>query len=142
MTCEKEKHEVDAGRLASGAWCHKLQKTIGQGDINASYSAMQIGMNQPIRRPFQWKGASWVCVSITTKGPDISIEAYRLVHPAVFTGQITTYREKTLDGEAARNDPNGFYHGMRVKHGGGEFVLQGPPAVLIPGEPEQRDLFG
>jgi hypothetical protein len=48
----------------------------------------------------------------------------------MFTGKTTTYSEKTdraEDAEAARNDPNGFYHGMTIKHGGESFVLCGPP---------------
>jgi hypothetical protein len=133
---------VDPSRLAPGEWRHDLQKTIGRGDIYASYSAMQIGMNQPVRKPFAWKGGLWVCVSITSKGGDVSAEVYRLVHPQAFAGQATSYRDKTLDGGAARNGPNGFYHGMSVKHGGGVMVLCGPPASLVCGEAEQMDLFG
>jgi hypothetical protein len=36
--------------------------------------------------------------------------------------------------EAARNDPNGFYHGMTVKQGQETFVLSGPPVVFVVGE--------
>jgi hypothetical protein len=83
-----------------------------------------------------------VCVSITTKRGEVSAEVYRIVHPQAFAGQAVTYREKTLDGDAARADPNGFYHGMSVKHGGGAMVLCGPPATLVRGQAEQGDLFG
>ena len=41
----------------------------------------------------------------------------------------------------ARHDPNGFYHGMTVNHGGKPYVLSGPPAELEPGEPRQMELF-
>ncbi len=45
-------HIVDPSRLASGQWCHKAEKQIGEGDIRASYSADRIGMSQPVRRPW------------------------------------------------------------------------------------------
>lgn len=44
--------------------------------------------------------------------------------------------------ETARADPNGFYHGMTVRHGGQTLVLSGPPVALVPGESEQLDLLG
>jgi hypothetical protein len=118
--------------------CHRTDKQIGQGDIDASYSADRIGMGEPVRRPFEWRGGLWVCVS---KCRDHA-EDYRLMHPQAFTGTPTTYSEKVKDGDAARSDPNGFYHGMAVKHAGKTFVLSGPPAVFIPGEAAQLDLFG
>jgi hypothetical protein len=133
---------IDPARLASGEWCHRTDRTIGQGDINASYSADRIGMGQPIRRPFAWRGGLWVYVGGSSRGKaTISAEAYRLTHPSVFDGELTTYREKTMDGDAARGDPKGFYHGMSVKHGGADFVLCGPPVTFIPGQTEQLSLF-
>jgi hypothetical protein len=57
-------------------------------------------------------------------------EAYRIVPAKMFTGTTSTYREKTAraeDADAARNDPNGFYHGMTIRHGSESFVLCGPP---------------
>jgi|SRR5579872_2143014 len=131
-------HYVDPARLRRGSWCHRAEKVMGEGDIAASYSADRIGMGEPLRKPFEWKGSLWVCVS--RRGD--SAEAYRLMHPQAFSGTPLTYREKAMDGDAARNDPNGFYHGMLVKHAGKPFVLSGPPALLVPGEPEQMDLFG
>jgi hypothetical protein len=73
----------------------------------------------------------------------------------MFTGTTATYGEKTdkaEDAEAARNNPNGFYHGMTIMHGGENFVLCGPPirftAEASPdrpdsatGEPMQLTLF-
>ena len=65
--------------------------------------------------PFKCDGALWVCTGIT--GPSLAAsdsaenEAYRLVPEQMFTGVITSYREKTgtADGaEAARSDPKGF----------------------------------
>lgn len=49
--------------------------------------------------------------------------------------------KKVADGEAARGDPDGFYHGMRVQRGGEELVLSGPPIELVPGESRQGELF-
>jgi hypothetical protein len=132
----------DPARLAPGTWCHRLQKTIGQGDVSASYSAMQIGMNQPVKKPFQWKGGLWLCVSMITKGGFASAEIYRLVPPQAFSGEPTTYTEKTRNSDAARSDPNGFYHGMSVTQGGEARVLCGPEITLLQGTPEQGDLFG
>jgi len=62
-------------------------------------------------------------------------EAYRLIHPQTFTGVPTTYCQKTVTGDAALTDPNGFYHSMTVTHGGKTFILCGPPAAFVPGEP-------
>lgn len=136
-----ETFTVDPARLAAGRWCHRADKTIGEGDIHASYSADRIGMSQPVRKPFSWKGALWVCVGIEWRGGAVCAEAYRLIHPAGFAGACVSYAEKTADGDAARADPNGFYHGMRVRQGGSEFILSGPPARFVPGETEQLSLF-
>jgi hypothetical protein len=136
-----ETFSVDPARLASGEWRHDLQKTIGRGDINASYSADRIGMGQPIRKPFEWRGGLWVCVSMTYLKGVVSAEAYRLVHPARFSREPVSYAQKTRDGYAARHDANGFYHGMTVKHAGALMVLCGPPARIEPGVALQMDLF-
>ena len=134
--------EVDPARLAPGEWNHHAEKTIGRGDIAESYSGDRIGMGQPIRKPFDWIGSLWVCVAMSHRGDIHSAEAYRLVHPQMFKGEPTTYREKTRDGDAARADPNGFYHGMTVKHAGRELVLAGPPATFAQSVAQQLDLFG
>jgi hypothetical protein len=57
----------------------------------------------------------------------------------VFNGTPTNYRDKTGTSEcaeAARNDPNGFYDRMTVKHGGQEFVLCGPEVQIVAGQSE------
>jgi hypothetical protein len=137
-----ERIMIDPARLASGQWCHRAQKTLGQGDISASYSADRIGMSQPVRKPFEWKGGIWVCVSTRHHGGgEVSAEAYRLVPPQMFDGEPLTYAARVADGDAARADVNGFYHGMKVKHAGGEFVLCGPPVTFVPGQSEQLSLF-
>jgi hypothetical protein len=133
---------IDPARLAHGQWCHRREKTIGQGDIDASYSAERIGMGQPIRKPFEWQGSLWVCVGTSGMNGKSTAEAYRLIHPQTFDEEPTTYREKLKDPDAARADPSGFYHGMAVQCAGKTLVLCGPPALFIPGETAQLDLFG
>jgi hypothetical protein len=67
---------------------------------------------------------------------------------AEFDGEPTTYREKIsvvregdrYAGDYARNDPNGFYHGMTVTSGGSKCVLVGPPLELVAERPKV-DLF-
>lgn len=118
---------VDLSRLASGHWDHKTQKEVGRGDINASYSGDTIAMNQPVRKPFQYRG-EWF---VQTGNTSTEYEAYRLVAIDAFDDEPTTYYKKLYgpdmdNGEVARNDPMGFYHGMTVKHGKGFFVLVGP----------------
>jgi len=57
----------------------------------------------------------------------------------IFSGTPTNYRDKTGAAEgaaAARNDPNGFYDHMTVKHGGQEFVLCGPEVEIVAGQPK------
>lgn len=138
---EQHVQRVEPDRLASGKWCHRAQRTEGEGDIAASYSADRIGMAEPVRKPFAWNGGLWVCTGITHRSGAISAEAYRLTHPQVFDGTAVTYAEKTFDGDAARADPLGFYHGMSVTHAGAAFVLTGPPVTFVPGETAQLALF-
>ena len=137
-----ETHTVDPQRLAAGRWCHRTGKQLGEGDIHASYSADCIGMQGRTRKPFRWQGREWVCTGIGMRRVRHCCEAYRIVPAEAFTGSAMTYTEKTHDGESARNDPLGFYHGMKVRHGGKDMVLQGPPVLLTPdAEPRQQDLF-
>jgi hypothetical protein len=133
--------EIDPARLASGQWCHRRDRMIGEGDIHASYSADRIGMSQPIRKPFGWHGGQWVCVSISGRQNRLSASAYRLIHQGGFDGVPVSYRAKTLDSDAARADANGFYHGMTVTQAGKPFVLIGPPVMFTPGKADQLSLF-
>lgn len=140
---------VDPARLQSGTWSQAFNKTVGEGDIAASYSADRIGMGKPVRKPFVHRGEAWVCVSRRGRGP--SAEAYKLVPidwysdrlADAFVGQFFgSYAEKTADADWARSDPNGFYHGMIVEHGGGHFVMVGPPMRFTPQtQTQQPGLF-
>jgi hypothetical protein len=120
------------------------------GDIAASYSADRI-TEGAVRQPFHWRGSQWVCTGTAGSGATGTTyaEAVRLVPLAAFAGEPTTYSAKTRyyqDGDRetmeAREDPNGFYHSMAVKHAGNSFVLCGPPALFVPGgEADQMSLF-
>lgn len=110
-------------------------------DVECAYSADRIGLGQPVRKPFAWRGGVWVCTGITHLRGEISAECYRLVPLRFFEGAVCRYRDRCEDGDAARNDPFGFYHGMIVSHGGQDFVLCGPPETFQPGEAEQLALF-
>mgnify|MGYP007059504006 CR=1 FL=1 len=133
--------EVSPHRLEFGRWCHHQERTIGEGDISASYSGDLIALKNRVRQPFRLQG--WLCVAVGI-GPQ-TVKAYRLLSLDQFTGAPTTYREKLRanHGDDARRDPNGFYHGMRVQRGGSVYVLCGPPISIVPGQPEptQSELF-
>jgi hypothetical protein len=135
---------IEASRLASGHWDEAKQRDVGEGDIYRSYSADRIGGGQPIRIPFAWDGNLWVCVSIIGSGltstGEQEFQAYKLVPLELFKEEPTSYHKKvSIDaGDFARNDPNGFYHGMTVKQGGRTFVLTGPPAVFMPEAQPER----
>jgi hypothetical protein len=143
MRTNSQIFEVGPARLDHGAWCHRAEKTLGEGDIAASYSADRIGENKPVRKPFNWQGSLWITTSGASRHGVNCFEAYRLVHPSVFSGEATTYREKVrIDGgEFAREDVNGFYHGMAVKHAGETLILCGPPAKFVAGQTQQLSLF-
>jgi hypothetical protein len=133
-------YTVSPGRLAWGA----ASTEVCGGDIRASYSADRICQAHPIRKPFTHDGALWTCISIVgsrlTRSGQQEFEAYRLIPQDEFGATPTTYRHKVNRdcGETARKDPNGFYHGMAVKHGGKMFVLCGPPAVFVADQEPSR----
>lgn len=133
---------IDPARLAHGQWCHGSRKLIGEGDISASYSADRIAQEGRVRKPFIWNGAPCICVGTRPhEEGGTTAQTYRLVHLQAFDGKPLSYGEKTANADAARADPNGFYHGIIVKHGGDEWVLSGPPLVFVPGLPDQLSLF-
>ncbi len=144
MTTNSERltYSVDPSRLESGNWCFQSDKTIGRGDIAGSYSADCIAEDKPIRNPFEFGGAVWICVGLSACDGITTAKAYRLQQLHAFAGTPTTYREKLIDADAARADPLGFYHGMTVRHGSQDLVLCGPPAEFMAGTKQQLDLFG
>jgi hypothetical protein len=124
--------KVNPARLAWGTFDHTKSDYVNEGDIPASYSGDCIAMGQPVRKPFRMDGEMWVTIALSNK----EARAYRLCPPRIFKGTTTTYRDKTGTAERAeeaRNDPNGFYDRMIVKHGGQEFVLCGPEMQIVAG---------
>jgi len=125
---------VNPARLAWGKYDHARNRDVGKGDIHASYSADLIATDGKIRKAFRWQAKSMVTISLSGMGGVDQAEAYQLIPFKAFAGTPRTYAEKTgaaEDAEAARNDPNGFYHGMMVKQGREMFVLSGPPVVFV-----------
>jgi len=116
------------------------------GDINASYSADRIAFGRPLSKPFTWEHALWVATGGLSQQ---YTDAYRLTPQAEFPGKPISYNEKVWqhDGESARADPLGFYHGMQVRLRGQPWVLTGPPVTFRAGSaeahptPEQLSLF-
>ena len=131
-------HELEPDRFEPGAFCYRQERTIGEGDIAASYSADTIGLEGRIRKPFRWNESDWVSIGSGTGGRH---SVYRLVDPSVFPRSVTSYREKTRDAAAARSDPHGFYDGMKVTRGKDEYVLCGPQIIVKPGQAQQARLF-
>lgn len=104
----------------------------------ASYSGDVIAENNRVRKPVSCGGDLWVSTGSSGTATKRNARLYRLVPPSEFDGEPTTYREKIsivregdeYAGDYARNDPNGFYHGMTVKSGGSTYILCGPPQTV------------
>lgn len=124
--------------LAHGTWCQRSNRTVGEGDISASYSADRIGSNEPVRKPFTHEGQKWVCADSDGR----AAHCYILVHPSCFDGDSFTYVQRVRNGHDGRHDSKGFYHGMRVKHAGETMILCGPEIHFVEGVERQGDLFG
>ena len=146
-------HDIDPARLASGTYDHTAEEYTGEGDIYRSYSADSIAMGQPVRKPFRFERELWLNIGMCGSGNGqhkATVRAYRLVPERVFPRSVTTYAEKVRhdSGASARKDPNGFYDGMKVKHGGETYVLCGPEIAFVASEAkaqpsyEQLGLFG
>jgi len=133
----RQTFEVDATRPASGTWCHIREKQIGEGDICASYSADTIGLEGRVRKPFRWMNSLWVCTGMSSKDGCSVAQAYGLVPLNHFTGTPATYQQTVTANTIARKRPEGFYHGMLVKHVNKQYVLCGPCADFAPSKTEQ-----
>ena len=132
---------VNPARLAWGNFDHKRNRDSGEGDIHASYSADTIASAGKIRKSFRWHAQLMVTVSLSGRGGIEQAQAYELIPLKAFNGKVMSYADKigtAESAEAARNDPNGFYHGMTVKQGQETFVLSGPPVVFVAGESPER----
>jgi hypothetical protein len=132
---------VNPFRLAWGQCDHRRKRDRGEGDIHASYSADTIASSGRIRKSFRWQAQLMVTVSFSRRDGRDEAEAYRLVLAATFPGQPTSYSDRigsAEEADAARNDPNGFYHGVLVRQGSETFVLAGPPLLFVPEEQPDR----
>jgi hypothetical protein len=132
---------VNPARLAWGRYDYGRNRDIGEGDIHASYSADTIASDGKIRKAFRWQAQLMVTVSLSGRGGIEQAEAYQLIPLKAFNGTTMSYAEKigtAENAEAARNDPNGFYHGMTAKQGQETFVLSGPPVVFVADEKPAR----
>lgn len=123
---------VDPARFVPGRWCHERDRQIAEGDISASYSADKIALEGRVRSPFTWEKVYWVSVGGSANADNRSVEAYRLVPVRFYEGTPISYRENSMLGGEARARPEGFYHGMSVKHGKEDYVLVGPCALFFP----------
>jgi len=135
--------EVSAERLSSGTWCHDSERKLDEGDIISAYSADMIAFEGRIRTPFQFKGALYSTIGTRGRGRIEEAMAYRLLTPKMFGEPTSTYDEKVRE-DNPRANPNGFYHGMVVKHRTTQYVLVGPAKTFRPSdEPvlQQGSLF-
>lgn len=126
---------VHPSRLHYGKW--EGERQVDQGDINASSSCSLIPEGR-VRSPFEWNGHLMVATGGMFRKDHAEYTAYRLVVLRLFDGEPTTYMKKGEKDhwESARNDPNGFYHGMVVKWRGEEYALVGPEIRFV-GDPNQ-----
>jgi hypothetical protein len=132
---------VKPSRLAWGTYDHQRNRAVGVGNIHASYSADTIASAGKIRKAFRWQARLMVTTSLSGRGGIEQAEAYQLIPLKAFGGVTMSYSEKTgtfENAEAARNDPNGFYHGMTVRQGSETFVLIGPPVVFVAADEPAR----
>ena len=74
-----------------------------------------------VRKPLRAGGREF---TVTGFGPGYA-DAVELIPREKFPDRVTTYEKKlkVKEGDAARNDPKGFYYGMAVRSGGREYVL-------------------
>lgn len=127
---------VEPSRLAWPQWV--TGKRVDEGDIHASYSSDTIAFRNTVRKPFLWRGESWVATGLSGIGGVQQAKAVRLIAVDAFEGVTTTYGERCAReraARAARRDPMGFYHGVKVKHRGMIYVLSGPEETFIAGTP-------
>ncbi|NJN06244.1 MAG: hypothetical protein HC814_07575 [Rhodobacteraceae bacterium] len=140
---ENETIAVSPARLDRGRWCHEAQRQLGEGDISIAYSAQSIAMEGRAKARFCLNGSLWITAALGSRDGVPYAECYRIVPRAAFAEKSRTYAETVLEGDIARHHPAGFYHGMRVRLSGQEYVLAGPPIRAVPGAPEpvQGELF-
>lgn len=108
---------------------------LKDGDIDGSLSAHVISEGR-VRKPFKFGGRSYVATSGAYYDAEKrELKAYELVSETLFKEPSVTFSEKVGPdlGATAREDPFGFYHGVRVAGQGKKWVLSGPPLTFYCG---------
>jgi len=106
--------------------------TATYAQIRESYSADRIGDHRgsTIRKPFKWFEKDFI--NTGSHGINGQADAYQVVPLHDYPHTTTTYAGKDKTDEERRNDPKGFYNGMKVKYGKRDCVLVGPPVHFKP----------
>lgn len=113
--------------------------------VSKSYSADRISEKSPVRKPFKYNGKFYISSGSAVgavKDQRRTETAYQIVPRSEFKGTPHWYgerirpHEETVEGweewaAQRRALPEGFYHGMLIKHGVAEFVMVGPPLVFV-----------
>ena len=106
--------------------------------VSGSYSADRIAEKSPVRKPFKYKGKFYISSGSAVGGkldPRHKEKTYQIVPRGEFKGTPLWYGKRIQPGddwaEQRRQHPDGFYHGMLIKHGGAEFVMVGPPLIFV-----------
>lgn len=108
---------------------------LKDGDINRSLSSHVISEGR-VRKPFTFGGRAYVATGgVYYDSQTRELKAYELVPEALFKEPSVTFSERVGPdlGATAREDPRGFYHGIRVTGQGKKWVLSGPPLVFHSG---------
>lgn len=107
--------------------------------VSESYSADRIAEKGPVRKPFKYQGKFYISSGGSSGGkvdPRRKEEAYQIVPRSEFKGDPQWYGRRIQPGdddwaEQRRQQPDGFYHGMLVKHGQVDCVMVGPPLLFV-----------
>lgn len=99
--------------------------------VDNAYSAMSLGMQGKVTRPFAFRGEMWVRTGGAYHRGSADFECYRIVQLEAFAGPgrpQTYHNHRFFDEHRATL---GAYHAMQAKHGKADVVLIGPPIVFV-----------
>ena len=118
------------------------------GAVEASYSADKIANKESrVTKPFSFEDKLFISTGNTCSVKKVQWECYRLMPLEEFDGEVHTYvaprgYAAELDGDdyyaLLRSIPEGFYHGMKVKHGKNDCVLVGPK-IIFQGREDKKE---